>query len=443
MPDLSSAFSQWLLAQLEMMPLSLLRQGAESRTPSRLVEVLLGEREAAEVRALLSRPPGDQPRTATVLIPGIMGSLLASVRGIGALIWLNPEVIANGHINLLDLDDDGRADRSPDVDIMPVGIEKITYLKLIVTLAREARLYEFPYDWRRHIEHNADQLHVCIQRWAQNDPTRRFTLVGHSMGGMVARTYLARHPREAEAKVERVILIGSPIHGAPIAACIFTGQTQPSRLVARLHDSNDVVRFASGLPSTYQLLPPPRDLWRAQRDYPADWDLYDAAAWGQAPVRQLFLDDAHWLHALLAHSDPQMECVQIAGCYQRTPTDVYRIAPEAEGLGPAELGMVTQEDGPDSGDELVPLWSTQAEGVTTYYVEESHHALPANDRVLDAVTALIHGGPCPLPDALPPPSGILHTLRSAPLIQQVAELKERIDAGRLMHEDLTKLFFAR
>lgn len=443
MPDLSNALSQWLLSQLEMMPLSLLRQGVELRAPSRLVDMLLGEREAAEVRALLAQPTGDQPRTATVLIPGIMGSLLASVRGICALIWLNPEVIANGHINLLDLDDEGRADRSPDVDIVPVGIEKITYLKLVVTLARESRLYEFPYDWRRHVESNADLLHEGIQRWAQNDPARRFTLVGHSMGGMVARTYLARHPREAEAKVERVILIGSPIHGAPIAACIFTGQTQPSRVVVRLHDGNDVVRFASGLPSTYQLLPPPPELWRSERNYPADWDLYDAASWGQTPVRQRFLDDARQLHALLADADPQVERVQIAGCNRRTPTDIYRIAPEADDPGPSELGMVLQESGPDSGDELVPLWSTRAKGVTTYYVEESHHALPANDHVLGAVTALIHGEPCPLPDAPPLASGILSTLRSAPLIQQVSELRERIETGRLMREDLAKLFFAR
>ncbi len=443
MPDLGNAFSQWLLSQLEMMPLTLLRQGAELRASSRLVDMILGEREAAEVRALLARPLGDQPRAATVLIPGIMGSLLASVRGIGALIWLNPEVIANGHINLLDLDDDGRADRSPDVEIMPVGIEKLTYLKTILTLARETRLYEFPYDWRRHVEYNADLLHGCIQRWAQADPERRFTLVGHSMGGMVARTYLARHPREAEAKIERAILIGSPIYGAPITACIFTGQTQPSRVVGRLHDGNDVVRFASGLPSTYQLLPPPPELWQPARDYPANWDLYDATAWGEAPVRQRFLDDARHLHALLAAADPQVEITQIAGCNQRTPTDIRLPAPDEASDEPIELGLVVQDAGPDAGDELVPLWSTQAPGVATYYVDESHYALPANDHVLAAVLALIHGEPCPLPDAPPQPSGILRSLRATSLMQQVAEIKEHIEAGNLRREDLVKLLFAR
>jgi hypothetical protein len=44
-----------------------------------------------------------------VLLPGIMGSLLASVRGISAVLWFNPTVVLDGHINLLDLNDDGDA----------------------------------------------------------------------------------------------------------------------------------------------------------------------------------------------------------------------------------------------------------------------------------------------------------------------------------------------
>lgn len=444
MPDWTQVVGQWLLSQLEMMPMPLLRQGAELRTPARLVDYLLGEREAEEVRALLSRPLEGRPRVATVLLPGIMGSLLASIRGISTVIWVNPEVLCNGHINLLDLDDDGLSDRSPDVEIVPIGIEKLTYLKLVITLARETRLYEFPYDWRRHLEWNADLLHQAICRWSANDPSRRFVLVGHSMGGLLARTYLARYPQEAEERIERVIMLGTPLHGAAIATLIFTGQTPPSRVVAKLHPDNDVIRFASNLPSTYQLLPPPPELFPADRPYPVNWDLYDAPAWRLPHVRQRYLNDARSLHTLLAGSDPQTPLIEIAGCHRRTPVEV-RLPDDGEEpqAGQPQYDIVEQESGPDSGDELVPLWSVRHPQVQTYYVEELHQSLPGNGQVLEAVMALVHGGPCPLSETLPEPSGFLDVLRSVPLVQQVAELRQHLEAGRLKREDLARIFFAR
>lgn len=437
--DWGNLLGQWLLSQLEIMPMSLVRQGAELRVPSRLIDYLLGEREAEEVRALLSQPLKEQPRLATVFLPGIMGSLLASVRGISTVLWFNPEIITNGHINLLDLDDDGQTDRSPDVEIVPVGIEKLTYLKMIVTLARETRLYEFPYDWRRSLEWNADLLHRSLERWSWAAPERRFTLVGHSMGGMLARTYLARYPHEAEQKIERVIMLGSPLRGAAITTLVFSGGTQPSRVVSKLHPENDVVRFASNLPSVYQLLPAPPEFFGTDRPYPVDWDVYNAEAWGLPNVRQRYLDDARALHALWARADPQVEIIEIAGCHQRTVTDVCRIVENTAPLYEPRY----QDEGEDSGDEQVPLWSTRQEGIKTYYVEENHQGLPANPQVLEAVVSLIQTGRCDLPETLPQPSGVLRTLRAIPFLQQVAELRQRLDAGRLLREDLAKLFFVR
>lgn len=444
MPDWTQLVGQWLLSQLEMMPLPLLRQGAELRTPTRLVDYILGEREAEEVRALLSRPLEGHPRVATVLLPGMMGSLLASIRGISTLIWVNPSVISNGHINLLDLDDDGLSDRSPDVEIAPIGIEKLTYLKLVITLARETRLYEFPYDWRRHLEWNADLLHQAIARWSANDATRRFVLVGHSMGGMLARTYLAKYPQEAEERIERVIMLGTPLYGAAIATLIFTGQTPPSRLVSKLHPDNDVIHFASNLPSTYQLFPPPPELFPADRPYPANWDLYDAASWRLPHVRQRYLNDARSLYTLLAASDPQTPLIEIAGCHRRTPVAVHLADGGAdEQASPPQYRIEEHENGPHSGDALVPLWSVTHPQVQTYYIEESHQSLPSNNEVLEAVLALVHGDSCPLSETLPEPSGFLDTLRTVPLMQQVAELRVRLETGRLRREDLDKIFFAR
>ena len=78
------------------------------------------------------------------------------------------------------------------------------YLKIALTLRSEAVLFEFPYDWRLPIEINGDLLGQFLDRWAEGDDTMQFTLVGHSMGGLVSRAYVTRHPEEAKRRVERV-----------------------------------------------------------------------------------------------------------------------------------------------------------------------------------------------------------------------------------------------
>jgi len=418
--------------------------GESSRLASgRLLEQIIGARELGEVRTLLDRPPSDAPRAPTVLLPGIMGSLLVSIRGISSPLWLSPGVIVNGHINLLDLNEDGTGDRSPDVEIVPVGIEKVIYLKLLLTLARETRLYEFPYDWRRHLEWNAGVLHDTIKRWSIAQPDRRFVLVGHSMGGMLARTYLALYPREAERRIERVIMLGTPLSGVALALLAFPGQTTESKIVSSLHPDNDVRRFVTNLPSAYQLLPPPPELFAPSRPYPANWDVYDAVAWGIPQVRQDYLDDARRYHHLLSESDPQVDVIEIAGCNRSTVTEVRRSqdAEHADGLPtftPIELD--TQEE---LGDATLPLWSTRMEGITTYFVDEEHHFLPSNGDAIQAILALIHGQTPLLPRDLPEPTCVLTRLSRVPLLQQVKELRQRIESGDLTREDLIKLFFAR
>jgi pimeloyl-ACP methyl ester carboxylesterase len=440
MVRVGSALVSWLLGQMESLPIELLRVDRLGGAPMRILDAVYGEREAEEVRALLNRPSGGGYRPNTVLLPGLMGSLLASIRGIGAMIWVNPAVIMDGHINLLDLSDDGQHDRSPDVEIVPVGIEKLSYLKLILALSRASRLYEFPYDWRRHLEYNAGLLRESIRNWAGANPGRRFVLVGHSLGGMLARTYLALYPEEAERHIERVVLIGSPLYGAAMTVLVFTGESPSGQLVARLNPGNDVVGFARNLPVSYQLLPPPADLFRSDRPYPLNWDPYDAAAWGLEGIRQDYLDDARRLHERLAAADTQVEIVQIAGCHRCTVTDVWLT--ERDAAGRPSFTRATQECGADSGDGVVPVYSSRVEGMPVYCIEEAHQMMPGNTRVIDAVLSLIDGSKPDLPGELPEPTGLRSRLNAVPLVQQATELRQKIERGEFRREDLTRIFFA-
>ena len=61
------------------------------------------------------------------------------------------------------------------------------------------------------IEHFADQLAARIAAIAEATGATQVVLIAHSMGGLVARTYLRRH---SSAAVRRLITIGTPHHGS-------------------------------------------------------------------------------------------------------------------------------------------------------------------------------------------------------------------------------------
>ena len=223
----------------------------------------------AEMQAVSFSPPNTGEREPVVLLPGIMGSLLTSIRGVTTLVWINPLMFVEGNARYLRLDAAGENDANPEMDIQPVGLEKMTYLKLELTLNREAQLFDFPYDWRRNIEYNADQLDECLERWG-GKTGRKFTLLAHSMGGLVSRTYLARHPQNAEKRVKKLVMMGTPNFGATNAVeTLFTGNSLMAK-VDKLSKANGMIDVVRGMPGVYNLLPAPPECFPSGKSIPAE-----------------------------------------------------------------------------------------------------------------------------------------------------------------------------
>lgn len=417
---------------------------AGDRARADALNQLFGPEEAEELRALAAKPAARGLRPAVVLLPGIMGSQLASVRGVTKLLWINPLLFLQGQSSYLELTQDGSRDRHPETEVVATALEKMTYLKIALTLRREVDLYEFPYDWRRPIEWNADLLHNCLERWADGQPERQFTLVGHSMGGIVSRAYLALHPRAAEQRVARVIMHGSPQFGAAqTIENLFEGN-QMMRLASLVNAANDTRRLLLNLPSVYQLLPAPRELFPSWRPYPANWDLYDAAAWHLDGIRQDYLDAGRRFHELLSKNSQegaaQVEVIQIAGCHRETMVEAQR---RFTGDDRLELVPLWTEEGEDSGDGTVPLWSSVLPGAAMYYVQEVHRDLPKNRSVIGATLDLIHQGIPDLPTDLPEPRHGLLTREALASAEVEAErLRQHLEAGTASQEELSRLFFA-
>ena len=416
----------------------------EAGTDEETAEQLLGTDEMAEIRALMEEPEARGLREAVVLLPGFMGSLLSSIRGVTTLLWINHAIFLRGQSSYLELNEDGTRDLSPQVEAVPIGIEKLVYLKISIALLRQTDLYEFPYDWRRPIESNGDLLHQCIERWADGHPDQQFTLVGHSMGGIVSRAYLARHPEAAEKRIKHLIMHGTPHFGTAGAVENMAMGSRILDIIEKLNDNNVPRRLMLNLPSVYQLLPAPPDLFPSHRPYPANWDLYDAVAWRLDGIRQDYLDAGRQFHELLASADPQVDIIEIAGCHVDTTVEVQR------SFGPDErpqYEVIRKDEGPDAGDGTVPLWSAVLPDATMYYIQQVHRYLPKNKQVIEATLELIHGGAPALPTELPPRKiGVIAQLLGrdvlTPVDVEAERLRARLEEGAASEEDLSLLHFA-
>lgn len=432
MMDTNELLVNWSTLSLEEIEARL-----EEASDQAAAEQMFGAQEVAEMRSLTQRPAARALREAVVLLPGLMGSLLTSIRGVTTLLWINPAIFLKGRSSYLELDEEGVHDRELEIESVPLAIEKLVYLKISIALRRQVDLYEFPYDWRQPIESNADLLHQTLERWANGDRERQFTLVGHSMGGIVSRAYLALHPEAAERRIKRVIMHGTPHFGAAGAVEALALGNRSMAIVGKLNENNAPRRLMLNMPSAYQLLPAPPDLFPSSRPYPANWDLYDAEAWRMEGMRQDYLDASRRFHELLIGADPQVELIQIAGCHLDTVVDVRR------SFGPDErptYELIREEEGSDSGDGTVPLWSAVLPDATTYYVQHVHRYLPKKREVIDATMDLIQGQKPDLPTELPPrKSGLFDREIQPPPDVEADRLRARLEEGTATEEDLAPL----
>jgi len=430
-----------LLSRWSVLSLDEIQQELDAGKNLMATEQLFGADAVATMRNGEATRSFSGPREAVVLLPGLMGSLLSSVRGVITSLWLNPALILRGESHYLELNQEGVADRNPSIWATPVGCEKLCYIKPILTLHRACQLFEFPYDWRRPIQFNSDLLSQALERWADGDPAMQFTLVGHSMGGLVARAFAARHTEQAKRRIKRVIMHGTPHFGAAGAIGDLMEGNRMMALASALNDNNNLRRFVLNMPSAYQLLPAPRGIFpEAQRPYPANFDLYDARQWRLEGLRQDLLDEGRRFHEMLADFNHPVEMIAIAGCHLETKTDAVLSFDAAER---PSLLIHVQSEGPDSGDGTVPLYSAQLPGAQMYYIQEVHRYLTRNDQVTQATIDLIYGRTPDLPTQLPPPrGGLLNLFRAVGDPEnEAARLRQRLTDGVATEQDLEQLYF--
>jgi pimeloyl-ACP methyl ester carboxylesterase len=240
-----------------------------------------------------------------VVVPGIMGSCL--LRPDGTAVWLNLRN-ALGHYNLslpfaLPLSE-CRDDLVPGPllgteAVMPRLFGFTEYADLLEILESggfraasrkdddHPAYHIFSYDWRRDLVDSARRLHETLESLAEarGDPEARFNVIGHSMGGLVARYYLRYGTAEpgdgapvtwaGARRIQNLILVAVPNGGAvhALEALLYGNRvglsytTLAAEVIARMV-------------SVYQLLPPAGA--PALLDHtlePLAADLHDVATW--------------------------------------------------------------------------------------------------------------------------------------------------------------------
>jgi pimeloyl-ACP methyl ester carboxylesterase len=312
-------------------------------------------------RAAAKRAPAG-PRV--YVLPGLMGSRIGS-RGVllDDVLWVDLVEIAAGHLTRLALPGGAR--------LVALGAMLLNTLKLKLSL----RIAGFDphlhaYDWRQSIGGLAAELNARI---ATEAGSGKVLVVGHSMGGVVARVALGRQTSE---RIARVVQLGAPNHGSFAPVLALRGVYPTVRKLAALdrrHDAEDLARIVfRTLPALHELLPDPRLAGGA--------NLFDASAWPEDALRP----DAQMLAQAAAEQatwpDADERCLHIAGIRQATV------------VGTTVKGGEFEYELAPQGDATVPLALAVRPGEPAWFVGEKHGGLPNNGRVIAAVVDLLRSG---------------------------------------------------
>ncbi len=341
-----------------------------------------------------------QPKGNVVVIHGIMGGELSvSSGGSGDLTWVSAFRIMRGWLDRLRLSDDGRTEANQKFKVAATGIMKRYYGEMLLSLSENWNVKAFWFDWRKDLDLAADELNVKIGSWfGSNEPVH---IVAHSMGGLVARTFIQRYGNRWKTmwdkdgngkKGGRLVMLGTPNHGSFAIPQVITGLEDLVRKISLLdlrHDRQDLLATFNSFVGSYQMLPSPLQM-------PEIKDLYTSASYSpfKVSVSQLHLDNASEHHSLLSNVIDVQRMIYVAGYDQPTfsgvrdwkkldKTEGYQLTTEGDGRVPHALGLLVSAD---------------KKKVPTYYIKDNHGNLSTNSKILSALEDLLATGTT---DAMP------------------------------------------
>lgn len=310
-----------------------------------------------------------------IVIPGVLGSMPVPLGMASAFGGYLPEPIgANYHTDLV---------------LDPISK---TYDGLISGLAaagyqRGSSLFSFPYEWRHDNAQSGRELAVRIADVRRACGCAQVDLVAHSMGGLVARSYIESSSYAGD--VHALVQIGTPNSGSPSAYAGWEAGVINDSHSLTDHLANTVFKIEAAhagygslveyirarVLSVGQLLPVYNYI--AGRVYPTGYP------------RNSFLETLN-LASGLQQLKQRVVFSVIGSSNQTTVTGLT--------LGPAKPGAIQWPDGEisakatGSGDGTVPLESAQSVAAISRYVGGSHGEIVGSADTISYINSNLLGG---------------------------------------------------
>ena len=268
------------------------------------------------------------------------------------------------------------------------------YGDLLRFLTTSHRVIPFAYDWRIDPRIEADRLAGRIKEElpAAREQRQPIRILAHSMGGLIARTMIARHP-DVWAQMlaipgARFVMLGTPNGGSHSITELLVARSKTLRQLALLDVHNGMrglLKVIARFPGVLAMLPSD-----AREDYfdSAVWKGYaqqSDAGWTQPTGADLLA--ARAVRQLLdqAAFDPQ-SMFYIAG-HARATLCAMRI--DAQEKDPARR---IQFDATNRGDGRVPWEGGIPAGLKTWYMDVAHGDLSAAEDGFPAIVDVLAFG---------------------------------------------------
>ncbi len=355
------------------------------------------------------------PKKPVIFIPGIVGSRLTRASD-GKEIWPNiGEMLMSPSDNYLDdlaLTPDGAPVPGKEMAASSIidhesvlGISASFYDNILRALENDGyhpgtTLFAFPYDWRLGVKNAAASLANTIAAARAASQDGKISIIGYSMGGLVAKEYLAG--LQDVSFVDKLILAGAPQLGSPEAFKVLNyGDNLGFQIpVVNLDILNhtEVKKIAQNMPSIYDLLPSQTYL-QDTGGYVQDFRNGGSSVFDYNATNELMLanpSDSRNSQLLTAADALHMNIDTAAA----NAPDVYNIVgcsrPTISGYRLYDKGVVDVSR--DDGDGTVPLTSAmdRADGFQNYFISGSktgitHTNLVNDSRMLALLMAILDG----------------------------------------------------
>ncbi len=265
------------------------------------------------------------------------------------------------------------------------GYQDVDQIFLPLGYIKDYNYFVFTYDWRDNLTVTAQKLEQKINQVLEQTQHSQVDIVAHSMGGLLARRYIADNHQD---KVNKLIEVGVPHLGSPqMFYQLMYGLTLGKSFLNFFNigiDSLSVKKLLTNFPSAYVLLPSEEYL-KVQSVYSDDGQWFNSQQ-----LQSLYSQSL--LNTSLVNSAREFHLRVDSALQEASAIKIYQIV----GVNMPTIGQVIDDKDHISyvnGDGTVPLISAAASKTNqTYYFPENHQQLmKANSQSVKTIQSILQG----------------------------------------------------